>query len=89
MAIYLFSQILKLMSYSINLNEKLSRRHLINSSDVFVVKGFTVTEPFDSKVKWHPVLQSFREKFGGFSSQKAMKLCVLYKKSQGDYTVNL
>ena len=28
--------------YSIKLIEKLSRRHLINSSDVFVIKGFTV-----------------------------------------------
>ena len=42
MAIYLFSQILKFTSYSIKLIEKLSRRHLINSSDVFVIKGFTV-----------------------------------------------
>jgi len=42
MAIYLFSQILKFTKYSIKLIEKLSKRHLINSSDVFVVKGFTV-----------------------------------------------
>ena len=42
MAIYLFSQILKFTQYIIKLNEKLSRRHLINSSDVFVIKGFTV-----------------------------------------------
>ena len=42
MAIYLFSQILKFTQYSIKLIEKLSRRHLINSSDVFVIKGFTV-----------------------------------------------
>ena len=28
--------------YSIKLIEKLSRRHLINSSDVYVVKGFTL-----------------------------------------------
>ena len=42
MAIYLFSQILKFTYYSIKLVEKLSRRHLINSSDVFVIKGFTV-----------------------------------------------
>ena len=42
MAIHLFSQILKLTKYSINLIAKLSRRHLINSSDVFVIKGFTV-----------------------------------------------
>ena len=42
MAIYLFSQILKITQYSIKLIEKLSRRHLINSSDVFVIKGFTV-----------------------------------------------
>jgi len=27
---------------TIKLIEKLSRRHLINSSDVFVIKGFTV-----------------------------------------------
>jgi len=42
MAIYLFLQILKFTKYSIKLIEKLSRRHLINSSDVFVIKGFTV-----------------------------------------------
>ncbi len=42
MAIYLFWQILKFLKYSIKLIEKLSRRHLINSSDVFVIKGFTV-----------------------------------------------
>ena len=30
------------MRYSIKLIEKLSRRHLIHSSDVFVIKGFTV-----------------------------------------------
>ena len=42
MAIYLFSQILKFTQYSLKLIEKLSRRHLINSSDVFVIKGFTV-----------------------------------------------
>ena len=41
MAIHLFSQILKFTKYSIKLIEKLSRRHLINSSDVFVIKGFT------------------------------------------------
>ena len=28
--------------YNIKLIKKLSRRHLINSSDVFVIKGFTV-----------------------------------------------
>ena len=42
MVIYLFSQILKFTEYSIKLKEKLSRRHFINSSDVFVIKGFTV-----------------------------------------------
>ena len=42
MSIYLFSQILKFTKYSIKLIEKLSRRHLINSSDVFVIKGITV-----------------------------------------------
>ena len=41
MAIYLFSKILKITKYSIKLIEKMSRRHLINSSDVFVIKGFT------------------------------------------------
>jgi len=41
MAIF-FLQILKFTKYSIKLIEKLSRRHLINSSDVFVIKGFTV-----------------------------------------------
>ena len=41
MAIYLFSQIMKFTKFSIKLIEKLSRRHLINSSDVFVIKGFT------------------------------------------------
>ena len=42
MAIYLFLQILKFTKHSIKLIEKLSRPHLINSSDVFVIKGFTV-----------------------------------------------
>ena len=42
MAIYLFSQILKFTKYSMKLIEKMSRRHLINSSNVFVIKGFTV-----------------------------------------------
>ena len=45
MAIYLFSQVLKFTKYSIKLIEKLSRRHLINSSDVFVIKGFNVYKP--------------------------------------------
>ena len=44
MAIYLCSQILKFTKYSIKLIENLSRRHLINSSDVFVIKGFTVSK---------------------------------------------
>ena len=53
MAIYLFSQILKFTKYSIKLIEKLSRRHLINSYDVFVIKGFTVdTYYITNKVKW-------------------------------------
>ena len=34
--------------YSIKLIEKLSRRHLVNSSDVFVIKGFTVFRGFVS-----------------------------------------
>ena len=36
--------------YSLRLIEKMSRRHLINSSDVFVVKGFTVC----SNIKYLP-----------------------------------
>ena len=44
MAIYLFSQILKFTLYSIKLIEKLTRRHLINTSDVFVIKGFIVSK---------------------------------------------
>ena len=48
MAIYLFSQILKFTKYSIKLIEKLSRRHFINSSDVFVIKGFTVPKKTES-----------------------------------------
>ena len=51
MAIYLFSQILKFTYYSIKLVEKLSRRHLINSSDVFVIKGFTVEFFFSMDTK--------------------------------------
>ena len=47
-AIYLFSEILKFTKYSIKLIEKLSRRHLINSSDVFVIKGFTVRKLLQS-----------------------------------------
>ena len=50
MAIYLFSQILKFTQYSIKLIEKLSRRHLINSSNVFLIKGFTVSRSIDIKV---------------------------------------
>jgi len=37
-AIYLFSQILKFTKYCIKLIEKLSRRHFINSFDVFVIR---------------------------------------------------
>ena len=44
MAMYLFSQILKFTKYSVKPIEKVSRRHLINSSDVFVIKGFTVSK---------------------------------------------
>ena len=55
MAIYLFSQILKITQYSIKLIEKLSRRHLINSSDVLVIKGFTVC----SQVKLYNKLYMF------------------------------
>ena len=43
MVIYLFSQILKFTNYSIKLIEKLSRRHFINSFDVFVIKGLTAS----------------------------------------------
>ena len=46
MAIYSFSEILKFTLYSIKLMEKMSRRHLINSSDLFVIKGFTVDNIF-------------------------------------------
>ena len=42
MAINLFSLILRFTLNGIKLIEKLSRRHLINSFDVFVIKGFTV-----------------------------------------------
>ena len=48
MAIYLFSQILKFTKYSIKPIEKLSRRHLINSSDIFVIKGFIVSKQRES-----------------------------------------
>ena len=51
---YLFifeSKILKFTKYSIKLIEKLSRRHLINSSDVFVIKGFTVHSLSDKSTK--------------------------------------
>ena len=50
MAIYLFSQILKFTKYRIKLIEKLSRRHLINSSDVFIIKGFTVRKKIITKI---------------------------------------
>ena len=39
---YFFLQILKFTKYSIKLIEKLSRRHLINSSDVFVIRFTTI-----------------------------------------------
>ena len=34
----------KIYLISIKLIEKFSRRHLINSSDVFIIKGFTVVK---------------------------------------------
>ena len=41
------------MEYSIKLIEKLSRRHFINSSDVFVIEGFTVPlKVFDFFWNW-------------------------------------
>ena len=43
MAIYLFIYTRRFKYNSIKLIEKMSRRHLINSSDVFVIKGFTVS----------------------------------------------
>ena len=52
MAIYLFSQILKFTKYSIKFIEKLSRPHLINSSDVFVIKGFTVEQMNNEMSIW-------------------------------------
>ena len=42
MAIYLFIYTRRFKYNSIKLIEKMSRRHLINSFDVFVIKGFTV-----------------------------------------------
>ena len=39
--LFIFANI-KIAKYSIQLIKKLSRRHLINSFDVFVIKGFTV-----------------------------------------------
>ena len=42
MAIHLFLKLLILSYDSIKPIEKMSRRHLISSSDVFVFKGFTV-----------------------------------------------
>ena len=54
MAIYLFLQILKFTKYSIKLIEKLSRRHLINFSDVFVSKGFTVEKGNNNNIAIPP-----------------------------------
>ena len=31
-----------ILQYSVHIKSQLSRRHLTNSSDVFVIKGFTV-----------------------------------------------
>ena len=42
MAIYFFSQMLRLTEKSIKPFLKLSRRHLINSFDVFNIQGLTV-----------------------------------------------
>ena len=39
---YFFANTEIYVIFSIKLIEKLSRRHLINSSDVFVIKDFTV-----------------------------------------------
>ena len=53
---YLFifanTEIYEFTKYSIKLIEKLSRRHLINSSDVFVIKGFTVLNILFKLVKY-------------------------------------
>ena len=51
MAINLFLQILKFPKYGIKLIEKLSRRHLIHSSDVFVIKGCTVSKTWNLSPK--------------------------------------
>ena len=56
MAIYLFSQIQKFTKYSIKLIEKLSRRHLIDSSDVFFIKGFTVYKLLRMGITKHDIL---------------------------------
>ena len=64
MSIYSLLQILRFTLYSIKLIEKLSRRHLINSFDVFVIKGFTVLRPTSSLESNHKyfVKGSVREK---------------------------
>ena len=71
MAIYLFSQILKFAKYSIKLIEKLSKRHLINSSDVFVIKGFTVKniltrEPADNEGQFKNLINNNTRLLGRF-----------------------
>ena len=40
--LFIFANTEIYVKHYIKLIEKLSRRHLINSSDVFVIKGFTV-----------------------------------------------
>ena len=57
---WIFIYFLKVTKHSIKLVEKLPRRHLINSSDVFVIKGFTVVrgETPDQEL-WGFYLESF------------------------------
>ena len=87
MAIYLFSQILKFKLYSIKLIKKLSRRHLINSSDVFVIKGFTV-------YNWYPFPAPFPISIFSFYSQLSIKVfwavfCWAQKELRGVRAINI
>ena len=60
MAIYLFSQILKFTKYSIKPIEKLSRRHLINSSDVFLLRVSLYKNPGKNIFALNNPLQWYR-----------------------------
>ena len=81
--LFFFRKYWNLRNYSIKLIEKLSRRYLINSSDVFVIKGFTVciyihihTGIYSIYHKTHTPKCTFRY---NFNKLKAKFICQKWK----------